>query len=302
MSRYAAFFRLPVLCAIAAMLVGCPSNNQVTLPPPGSTAAQRLFVGNLGANNVLIFSPPFSSASIASSLSSTSPLGVALDSTGILAVVSTGDVVTVYASGVTSASTPYATFTGSGTSGGLDSFNASGKLAAPNQTKVDIFTPPFSNASTPSTTISSFTQPIGSAFDASGNLYITDINAGSVSVLTPPYTGAAVTTSDGLAGEAPFGVVVIGSQLFVATCNLSVIRAYALPLTAGEAPSFSISSGGNCPIGVAADAAGNLYVLNHNPTANIAIFNPPFNSGSVPAVTIPASAGFSFAYGIALGR
>ena len=305
MSRLAVLFRLPVLGVFAVLLAGCPSNNQVLLPPPGSTAIQRLFVGNQSDSNVLIFSPPFSSASIPSALSSTSPLGVALDSIGILAVVSTGDVVTVYASGVTSASTPYATFTGSGTSGGLDSFNASGKLAAPNQTKVDIFTPPFSNGSTPSLTISGFSQPIGSAFDGSGNLYIVDLaggGAGSVNVLAPPYTGAPVVTTNGLVGQAPFGVAVIGNQLFVAVCNSSAIRVYALPLTAGEAPSFSIGSGGNCPVGVAADASGNLYVLNHNATANISIFNPPFSSGSVPAVTIPATAGLGLAYGVALGR
>jgi hypothetical protein len=283
----------------------CTTTQQVTLPPPGSTAAQRLFVGNLSANNVLIFSPPFSSASTPSSLLSTNALGVGLDSTGILAVVSSGDVITVYAAGATSASTPYATFTGSGSSGGLDSFAASGKLAAPNQTKVDIFTPPFSNASTPSLTISGFTQPIGSAFDGSGNLYIVDIaggGAGSVSVLAPPYTGAPVTTTNGLVGQAPYGVVAIGSQLFVAACNSGTIRAYALPLTTGEASSFSIASGGVCPIGLAADAAGNLYALNHNPPANLVIFNPPFSASSLPAVTIPASYGIVGPYGIALGK
>lgn len=286
---------------IFIITTGCTASQQVMLPPPGSTALQRLFVGNLTANNVLIFSPPFSSASTPSSLSSTNALGVALDSTGILAVVSSGDVITVYAAGVTSASTPYATFTGSSTFGGLNSFDASGKLAVPNQTKVDVFTPPFSNASTPSVTISSITQPIGSAFDGSGNLYITDVN-GSVNAFAPPYTGAPVTTSNGLAGQAPYGVAVIGSQLFIASCNVDAIRVYGLPLTTGEAPSFSIPSGGICPIGLAADAVGNLYAVNHNPPPNLVIFNPPFSASSVPAVTIPASAGFVQVYGVALGR
>ena len=290
--------RVAIIAVVLALLTGCPQTSQVTLPPPGSTPLQRLFVANPNASNVLIFPPPFSSASTPSSLSSTGPIGVSLDSTGILAVVNGLDTVTVYAAGVTSASVPYGTFTGSGSNGGLPSFDASGKLYAPNETTVDVFTPPFSNASVPSSTISSVANAFGSAFDTSANLYLTN-GAGGVSVLAPPYTGSPITTSNGL--PSPRGVAVIGGQLFVANFSPPAIRVHALPLTTNKAPSFSFASG-VCPEGLAADTAGNLYAADAC-TPDVLIFNPPYSSSSTPAVTIPASAGFTVPiFGIALGK
>jgi sugar lactone lactonase YvrE len=111
--------------------------------------------------------------------------------------------------------------------------------------------------------------PTAMAFDAAGNLYVSNTGSHSVrrfrtdgTTETVAGTGAAGYTGDGGPAfeatlDTPLDVEVVGTTLFVADSNNGMIR--AVDLTTGLIRTFAQMNNGN-PLSIAADGAGNLFV------------------------------------------
>jgi hypothetical protein len=109
-------------------------------------------------------------------------------------------------------------------------------------------------------------------FDANGNLYVANCNAGcgygstsdSIAVFAPPYNGQPALLTTGIYG--PQTIAVHGSQLFVgncASCSLGgtdSFSIYSLPATSISAPVGSNSNGVKDPQSFAFDSTGDLFV------------------------------------------
>ncbi len=189
-----------------------------------------------------------------------------------------------------------ATFGGSAI--GLMTFDAQGNLWATSQnSSVVEYVPPFTSGTVEAKSLTSgFTSSYGIAFDANGTMYVTNSDASaSIVVYAPPYTSPSNTYTVSTPNARLHGAAVNGSNLFVADTGNNLIYVYALPMTT-NIPSEAFSA--TAPIGLAFDANGKLYVTSQG-TGQIQIFNPPFNSGSTPAVTI--TGGVNQAFGIAIG-
>lgn len=181
--------------------------------------------------------------------------------------------------------------------------------------RVNGFTPPYSNASTPSAFVTNagLVSAIGTAFDAAANLYVSNagVSTGCSSggstcsnlfVYAPPYTGAP-TISTNVASRAYRKIAVSATQLFATSVSNApgLVDVYNLPITAASAPAFSIISGVNTPEAVALDPSGNLYVGNLS-DATISVYSPPFSSASVPTLIYKVSTGAFAIFGIAIGK
>lgn len=133
-------------------------------------------------------------------------------------------------------------------------------------------------------TAATLNAPIGIAFDASGNLFITEalgnvvrkINSSGV-ISTIAGTGTASTTGDGSAATAatlntPVGIAIDASgNIFIAEANGNVIRKIngsgIISTVAGTGTASSTGDGSaataatlDAPVGLAFDGSGNLYI------------------------------------------
>lgn len=154
-----------------------------------------------------------------------------------------------------------------------------------------------------------FNQPTGLALDAAGNLLVADANNATIRKLTLTGTNWVVSTIAGRAGLAaaddglnsaarfnnPFALVALpNGTVFVADANNSTIRGlspsgadWSVSTSAGSAGNPGTDDGTNSvarlngPLGVAADASGNLLVAD---TGNHTIRRITF-SGTNGAVT-----------------
>ncbi len=131
-------------------------------------------------------------------------------------------------------------------------------------------------------TAARFNQPVGLTLDAAGNVYVADRQNATIRMVTP---AGAVTTVAGLAGNigtadgtgsaarffAPEGVAVdAAGNVYVADTDNHAIRkitpAGVVTTLAGLAGTFGSANGTGgaarfrSPVGIAVDAAGNLYV------------------------------------------
>jgi hypothetical protein len=115
------------------------------------------------------------------------------------------------------------------------------------------YAPPYTNA--PIATISSgLTNPAALAFDAAGNLYVSDTSTNTVGVYAAPYTNAPTTTIQLTTNSGPLGLAVDASgNLFVNEYSISSIAEYSPPFSLNETPTtvISASSGLSLPAGIA---------------------------------------------------
>jgi autotransporter-associated beta strand protein len=134
--------------------------------------------------------------------------------------------------------------------------DASGNLFVANYanatgTTISEFAP---GATTPTATLTGVNVPIAMAFDASGNLYVSNFGGTTVSKFAPGATTASATLT-GL--SAPRGLAFDASgNLFVANANT------VSEFTPGATTASASLSGLNRPVNLAFDGGGNLYVLN----------------------------------------
>lgn len=271
-----------------------------TSSPTSSPATAHLYIANYGGGNIAQYTSPFSSASTPSAMIADTtpvggPVGIAANASYVVTSHVTGSAY-AYQQPVSASSTPVAVFGGSAF--GLMTFDAQGNLWSTSQnSSVVEYVPPFTNSTSEAKELTSgFTSSYGIAFDASGNLYVTNSDSSAnIVVYAPPYTAVANTYAVATPNAALRGMAVNGSKLFVADAHNNVIYVYTLPMSTNvPADAFSATA----PLGLTFDASGNLYVTSQG-SNQIQVFNPPFNSGSRPAATI--TGGVNQAFGIAAG-
>ncbi|HEV7570860.1 MAG TPA: hypothetical protein VGQ21_05120 [Thermoanaerobaculia bacterium] len=290
MTRLTNLMTYGVFCAIAILPVA---------------AQQHLYVGDDNvAGGVQQYTIPVTNASTPNfKVPANSVLSMAINASGGMAVGLLGGNIQFFNPPLSGASVPAATFSNGGASNnGQIAFLPSGDFfAATGSTKVNRFAPPFTNASTPSQTITvAGTAFIGLGFDAAQNLYLS--NSGGVSnlyVYAPPYTGAPIITP-GIPTSAYRQLTIIGNQLFVndVAGTFGKVDVYNLPLTAASTPAFLITNGINTPEGAASDLSGRLYIGNLS-NATVTVYTAPFSASSAPVVTVTAGSGSFAIFGIA---
>jgi hypothetical protein len=130
-----------------------------------------------------------------------------------------------------------------------------------------------------------FNSPRGIAVDANTNIYVADTFNHVIRLVVPSAAGWTVSTIAGLAGshgsvdgvgtnalfDAPYGVALVGTNLFVADTGNSTIRElsysgnnWVVTTIAGTSGTRGNRDGANplfsLPMGIAADTNGNLFV------------------------------------------
>ncbi len=275
---------------------------------PEARAQQVLWVGNdnPGGGSQQYTVPISASSTPNFTVVSNNVTCVAQDGSGNLAMGDFTGQLSFFSAPLSGASTASATFAnGAGTNDGQIVFTPAGDFFVSTAgTTVNKFTPPFSNASTPSQSITTagMTAAIGVALDGAQNLYISDSggSGSSIFVLAPPYTGAPIHTPL-IAGKFYRKIAVSATQLFANDVSgvTGQTDVYNLPITAASAPAFSITTGTNIPEGVALDAPGNRYVGNLG-DSTVTVYSPPFSGASAPVTTMTATGSPSI-FGIAIG-
>jgi hypothetical protein len=295
---------LSVLLTASLILAACSSSPATTNPPPPPPAppppppppppsGQHLYLGQDDIpGTILVYNLPLTASSVpVTTVPYNADLSLASNATTLVANKITDYTVSFFQLPLTSASVPYATL-----SPGLSEtplFLPSGALylGAPNI--IQVYSPPFTSASAPTShvTMTNLT-PSSLAIDPNGTVYGTSGNR--ISVVTG---GALTTTLTAPAGTEFDAVAATATQLFACegTGFASHVMIYALPLTAAETPTVTMNSGTIGISGCALDASGNLY-LAWGPT--VVVFSPPFTSASTPALSLSISGG---AHGIAIG-
>lgn len=157
-------------------------------------------------------------------------------------------------------------------------------LMVENDTNVKVYAPPYT--STP-VTLSGYAGTAGlagiGAFDASGNLFVSDNSAQDLLEYTPPYTGSPVSVAHGTVSD-PIGVVVAPSGLvFIASFTSNAVDVYASPYTSGT-PSVTVTNGVNGPDMLALDANADLFVSNFR-GGNVTEYAPPYTGAPVATMS-----------------
>ena len=291
--------------ALAGLLAGCNAVSSTT--PPPVVVPLHLYVGNDNTpGTVQAYTLPITSSSTAAfSFAANNVVSIGLDANGN-ALVGTTSNLQYFPAPLSATSTPTATFNSSNS--GQIVFNLAGQAFVANvSTAVNIFTPPFTNASTPSTVVSGgLVSAIGDLLDNFASLYVANAGVGggtasNIEVFASPYTGAPAVTTPNQAATAYRKMSGSGSTLFV--CSVSGtgrVDAYGLPLSNTSVPAFAITTGVNVPEAIAFDASGNMYVGNLG-NSTVTVYAPPFSAASAPAVTLTLPGTFAI-FGIAIGK
>jgi hypothetical protein len=279
------------------------------MPTPTPAPLQHLYQAGQGGASDLVaqYSFPLNSGSVPNFAFTTEPnlVTVAVDAGGTLAVGNTAGQIKVYPGPFSPSSTVAATFAnGSDPTIGQIAFGPARTMFVRGMYSVNVFVPPFSNASTPSSTLANVGLPGGAAVDSSGNLYVSSNIAGvpfhaNILVFMFPYTSPPIVTPL-LINTNYRQMALSGSLLFVAAefPTPAHVHVYTLPITATSTPSPNLvpgmSSFFQVQNSVALDATGNLYVQNTNPS-DITSWTPPSYTG--PVSTLNTTGGNSIAIG-----
>jgi len=313
--------------AVVASLVlgvGCTTGQQVTLPPPGSTAAQRMYLvtfdnASPGPNDgLLVYTPPFSSGSTPSISivegapnNMNAPGEVLIDKNGDVVLLndSTIPYVTVYAQPISTSSAPTAQFNvGTSSSdnfygGGIDS---SGTLWVSNRINpgqaIVTVTPPFTNSSTPTTVLTAangLSNPVQIAFDNNGHMAVAEETSDDVLVYNTPVTSASTPLAKIALSGAGQGVAFDSTGRLFATSNYNSIDVFTAPFSTGELPAFTIAVPNGGSDFIAFDSSGNLWTPQCSGTIETLEFSPPFSSTSTPSLAIPST--HDCLFGVAFG-
>jgi hypothetical protein len=303
--------RKPVVCiALAGLLAGCGGLGTSSTPPPVVVVVQHLYVGNNNTpGTVQAYTLPITSTSTpAFSFASNNVVSIGFDANSNALVGDNAGHLQYFTAPLSATSTPAVTFS-NGSNNGQITFNIGGQAFVANaSTAVNLFTPPFTNSSAPSTVVSGgLVSAIGDVLDNLGDLYVANSGVGggtgsNLEVFVPPYTGAPSVTTPTQAATAYRKMAGSGSTLYVCSVagTTGRIDAYGLPLTNTSVPAFAITTGVNVPEAIAFDQNGNMYVGNLG-NSTITVYAPPFTATSAPAVTLTIPGTFAI-FGIAIGR
>lgn len=284
-----------------AILAACSDNSTGPTLTPSPPPPSHVYVADFGTGAVLVFAAPLTDSSLPVDTIAIpgTPIGVAVDDSGNLAVSETPHWLLTFARPLSSASVPLDSAR-TDPYYGFMAFGPDKKLyLGPQGPHVLVFTPPITGASVPDTIKDSLHTSSGIAFDRTRRLYVSDPYAGGIHVYDPPYTGApaftiaAIGSIDGIALDA-------AGRLFQSDYLHGKIFIFSPPLSASSLPADSIVTGLNAPHGIAIGGDGRLYVANNGDT-NVVVFNPPFSHSSSPAAVVYGGGGLG-PYGIAVGR
>jgi hypothetical protein len=287
---------IPQCLAACLILVACSSSSTYVSPPPPPPpgppppppppAAQHLYVGDDDIpGTIRVYDLPLSASSTpVASVPMNAALYLGVNSTTLAVTRLDNFSISFFALPITSASVPYATVASG--SAGTPIFLASGALYHGGVDTINVYTPPFTSASVPSSKISTpnltptilAIGPDGTVYEPAGNV-IAVLSGGVVTtrLTAPPGTGF-----EGLAASA--------TQLFAceATGSAYAIYVYSLPLTASATPAVVFDPKLTSPQACVLDASGNLYV---GAGSQIAVFAPPFTTASTRTVLLTRSDG-----------
>lgn len=289
--------RHPLLAPVAGcvVLAACSGGAGLLPPPP---AGQHLYVGDdfVSSNGQSAYLrayqlPLTANSTPALMLPMSKPFLVGVSSNTLAVTGLTGNI-ELFALPVTSNSTFFATI--SSETNGTPVFSG-GLLYQGGSSSINVYTPPFSNASVPSSSIPTpGVTPSYLAVDPNGTLYATT-GANTIGVITGTSLTTILTAAPGVAFR---GLVSNGTRLFACGFNgpANDIFIYTLPLTAAATPAITIDLGDAGPEACVLDAAGQLYV--GSPDGRILVFTPPFSNASTPTLTLATPA---VIYGMAIG-
>jgi streptogramin lyase len=176
--------------------------------------------------------------------------------------------------------------------GGITVANGFTLIAATGTAGTAFFDLPITSSSTPVYLIPALrpnpTFVNGVALDKSGALYVTDAEAGTISVYAPPLLSATAPAFQITGVNQPAQIAFDSNgSLFVGACGSNQILRFDPPFSHTSVPAltFSLPGSAQCPHGIAFDAIGDLFVAARNVNAVYA-FVPPFTSSSQPSYSI----------------
>ena len=318
MSRLQAVF----IVSAAIVLCGCPSNNQVTLPPPGTVPLSRLYVANgyaVSAANrgkIFVYTQPVTSLSIPSFTlvtgNATSALeSFAFDAANVYVADCNDHLVRAFTRPMTGASTQAFTIATTGPDGiAIDSV---GNLyTGEDCTATDVihvFNPPLSGTSTASVTVtdaSNINSVQQMVLDNAGHLYVANFGSGKqiLQYNLPLANSSTAAVAVSIAGETHAEGIAIDpqtNQLWVASVGQNKLYAFALPITGSSTPALTVttSNASRKWQNLAFDVNGNMYASDLG-TVAIDVFVPPFSASSNPAFSLTPS-GIDSPWGLSIG-
>lgn len=283
--------RISLVVAACAALAAC-GDTVTPVPPPPPT--QHLYVGDDAATGFLrSYALPLTANSVpVAAVAMNKPFTIGVNST-TLAVTTLSADMSFFTLPLTSTSVPYATFAAG--SDGTPLFVGLGYLDQGGSRSINVYLPPFSNASVPGSSIATpGLDPDELAIDPAGNIYESS-GANTIAVVS---AGAVVATLTAAAGTEFRGMAASATQLFACgfTGQSYNMYVYALPLTASAVPVATINFGTDPAEGCALDASGNLYVGTIG--GRIFVYAPPITSSSAPKVILSTTA---IIFGLAVG-
>jgi hypothetical protein len=298
------FRAISVALAAGLILSACSSSATTTNPPPPPApppppppppppGSQHLYLGQDDIpGKILVYNLPLTTSSTpVATVPYNADVSLSVNATILAANRLSDYTVSFFHLPLTSASTAYATIP----VGLLESplFLPTGALYLSGPDTINVYTPPFTSASTPTGRVLTPNVTAKSmTIDPNGTVYAA--NADHIDVIT----GGAVTTTLTAAPGTEFGgLAASATQLFACegTGFASHVFIYSLPLTASETPGVIMNSGTIGIGGCALDSSGNLYIT-WGPT--VVVFAPPFTSTSTSKLALSIDGGAS---GIAIG-
>ena len=156
---------------------------------------------------------------------------------------------------------------------------------------VDVFTPPFSNSSTPAITVplaAGVTCALSGAL-LTNNQVVVGTNGNGWYVYNLPLTNAStpvanVTTPAFIGGFAQDAA----GDLLVSDTNGNKIDVFVQPFTSASTASFTFNSGSSRPYVLQTNSAGLLFAGNCG-SGTTTVYTPPFTAATTPTATITQS-------------
>jgi streptogramin lyase len=172
--------------------------------------------------------------------------------------------------------------------------------ASSTNTDVTFYTAPFSASTTPGGSITGFISPFGVAVDptdATSKVYIADTTAGTVAAYQRPnpISSLLFTVVSGISpGEITFDRA---GNLYYTDFTTASVHKVAHPVASGSIPTALVTTGLGFPQCAAADAAGNLYVLDGGAAPHrVLMYVPPYTGA--PVITTSNMSGNTDACGV----
>jgi hypothetical protein len=288
-----------LIAAVVLGSIGCSTSSTSVTPLPTPIPRPNLYTTACSGTHMLdVFKPPFSASSVPAV---TVPFPVAqvcviaarLLQNNMVAVGTSTVGWYLYALPLTNTSVPTVHVATPAFVGGFAQDNAGNLLVSDrNGNKVNVFAPPFTNASTPTVTFTGgLAGPYVLDLNMAGDLFAGNCNTPNVTMFAPPFTNASAPTAT---ITPPLGQCTEGigldpnANLYVGDFNTSSVWVYNPPYSNASTPVTTIvggPSGTNEPTRFAFDSSGHVFIANYG-AATITSYTPPLTGASTPLFTL----------------